>query len=81
MRFERVGSGWLVKVLRGRDWVLRNIRFASADKVLAMAEAGGAFKTLADRQAVEFALKCESGKGQTMLHLTTTQLRKLTEAK
>jgi hypothetical protein len=80
MRFERVDSGWLVKVLRGRDWVLRNIRFASAEKVLAMAEAGGAFKTLADRQAVEFALQSESGKGQTTLRLTRTQLCKLTES-
>lgn len=74
MRFEKVFDAWRVSLSAGGR-PLRTLTFADREKVEEMAERGGAFKTLADRQAVEYALGHSPYIGGCQLRLTDDQMR------
>jgi hypothetical protein len=73
MRFERYLEGWQVFLTVGNR-PLRTITFGDSFKIEAMAEKGGAFKCLADRQAVEYALNNPPHVGVCLLNLTEEQM-------
>ncbi len=76
MRFEKVLEVWRVSLsCAGRE--LRSFTFADRYKVEEMAERGAAFKTLEDRQAVEYALGHAPYMGVCDLRLTDEQMAKL----
>jgi len=79
MRFERCFETWRVTVsaVGGREVCRRT--FASAEKVIEMARRGRAFKTHADRQAVEYALQSKEGLGITELQLTAAEIQRMTQ--
>ena len=70
-------DGWYVQFLREdlRTSLRRTFTFQDAGKVEELAERGGAFKTLADRQGFEHGIRM--GRGAVWLNLTDEQMRKL----
>ena len=75
MRFEVMFDVWYVTVLRdGRT--VRELKLGDASRVEEMARRGGGLRTLADKQAMESALR--AGRGGCDLMLTDEQWRKLT---
>ncbi len=73
MRFKKQGDGWVVYLTVGNRR-LRTIKFADSFKIEAMAEKGQAFKCLADRQAVEYALNNAPHVGLCLLNRTDEQM-------
>lgn len=73
--FER--RGWYCQFLEEdlKTPLPRKLLLPGIEKILEMAERGGAFKSLADRQGVEQAL--ETGRGGVFLELTEEQYRRL----
>lgn len=77
MRFQWVFNTWRVSLsANGRE--LRTFSFSDRHKVEEMAERGGAFHTLADRQAVEYALSHAPHIGVCELRLTDAQMAAVT---
>ena len=77
MSFVAGPNGWQCAFLQA-DLVtpLRlRLTFATPNKIMVLAERGGALNALADRQALEGGIK--SGRGGLYLQLTTDQLRRL----
>ena len=77
MRFLHRITGWCCTFVEEdlKTPIGEGLRFASEHKVLELAERGGAFKQLADRQAVDHGIR--EGKGGLWLNLTDEQYRKL----
>jgi hypothetical protein len=71
MRFEWM-AGWRVSFLDGDRTLPRTLLFQSESKLEEMAQRGGAIKSLADRQALEHAIRL--GRGGLYLELSQAQL-------
>lgn len=74
MKFEKVFDAWRVTLTQGSR-ELRVLTFVDPEKVALMAERGDAMRTLADRQAVEFALYHAPFLGICELRLSDEQLK------
>ena len=74
MRFEWM-AGWRVSFLDGETVLPRTLFFQSEEKLEELAQRGGALKSLADKQALEHALKL--GRGGLYLDLSYPQLQTL----
>ncbi|MGI4830718.1 MAG: hypothetical protein ACRYFU_21365 [Janthinobacterium lividum] len=68
-------AGWRVSFLDGEETLPRTLLFQSGDKLVEMAEKGGAMKSLADRQGLEYAVRL--GRGGLYLDLSYAQLATL----
>lgn len=77
LKFLRVDGLWRVSFLEAnlRTPLRRRFSFTHDDKILEMAQRGGAELQLDDRQALDHGLK--AGAGATWLHLTEEQYAKL----
>ncbi|WP_263385544.1 hypothetical protein [Granulicella arctica] len=78
MRFEWM-AGWRVSFVDGEKTLPRTLLFQSEDKIEAMAQRGGALKSLADKQALEQAIRM--GRGGLYLELSHPQLALLERPK
>ena len=74
MRFEWM-AGWRVSFLDGETVLPRTLFFQSEEKLEELAQRGGALKSLADKQALEHALRM--GRGGLYLELSHPQLQTL----
>jgi len=77
MHFMLGDGGWYCQFLREdlKRPLRRKFTFQDASKVEELAERGGAFKNLADRQGFEHGISM--GRGAVWLNLTDEQMRKL----
>ncbi len=74
MRFEWL-AGWRVTFADGDKVLPRTLLFQSEEKLTEMAERGGAMKSLADRQGLEYAIQI--GRGGLYLDLSYPQFATL----
>ncbi|MBB5060589.1 hypothetical protein HDF16_005325 [Granulicella aggregans] len=70
-------EGWYVTFLEPdlKTPLPKKFIFQDSAKILELAARGGADKTLADKQALQYAI--QTGRGSVWLHLTSAQLVKL----
>ena len=79
LKFEKRESYWLCSFLaKSRGEVYRQLRYSTPDKIIAIAERGGASMDAQDRASLHTGI--ENGQGSILLNLTPSQYWKLRSA-